>query len=278
MKQLFPSGRPVGGEMLIGREGILDELDDIINIGQSIILVAPRRYGKTSIVLALLERFKKKGHFIGDVDMFEVTGRKALAEKIIETCLKNNPVPLERYWNGLKKGALNVLSMLKFKPADEDVEMVLQLGQPVINEERLLDDALDFPERFCARHNKQMVMFLDEFQDVSKIGGEALLKKMRAKIQRHKNVVYIFAGSQESMMTELFQHKQHAFYRFGRMFTIGGIDEKDFLPYIARSFETEGIKIGAGALGTIISITKGHPYYTQLLCQMIYIRSLLSQR
>lgn len=274
INMLFPAGRPVTGDMLVGRGALLNELTNIIGIGQSVILVAPRRYGKTSVALELLKIFKQKGYFVGKIDLFNVTDKKSFSEKIIETCLENNPVPLEKYWNNLKKGALNLLSMLKFRPADEDIEVMLQLGQPSANEDAVLDRALDFPEKFCSRHDKQMIIFIDEFQEIIKIGGELLLKKTRAKMQHHKNVVYVFAGSQESLMTELFQHKQHAFYRFGRLFEIGIIEKNDFIPYIEKSFKKENIKISHAALDTIFNVTRGHPYYTQLLCQMIYINCL----
>jgi len=279
MRNLFPAGKPVSGKMCIGRKDLIGELKSVLLIGQSVVLVAPRRYGKTSIALEILDLFKKKEEFfVAEIDIFDVTDRRHLAEKIIESCLNNNPVSLSKYWSKLKRGALNVLSMLKFKPSADDMELVLQLSMPQQDEEKLLDEALNFPEKFSKRYKKNMILFLDEFQEIIKIGGEQLLKKMRAKFQRHKNVVYIFAGSQESLMKDLFQSKQHAFYRFGRLFEIGEISNIDFIPYIMRSFENEGIEITKECTQKILSITDGHPYYTQLLCQMIYINCLTQNK
>lgn len=274
MKNAFQAGRPVVGHSLVGRDELLDELENILAIDQSVVLVAPRRYGKTSVALEVLKRFKKRGYFVADVDVFDVTDKRRLADKIIESCLQNNPVPVARYWKKLKAGALSVLSMLKFKPSDDDIEMVLQLSKPSVDEDKILDDALDFPEKFCRRHDKKMILFMDEFQDILKMGGEALLKKMRAKFQRHKNVIYVFAGSQESLMKTLFQLKQHAFYKFARIFEVGTISQEAFAPYITRSFAEGKIKITDDGVSAILKISGGHPYYTQLLCQMIYINCL----
>lgn len=262
------------GHSLVGRDELSDELENILAIDQSVVLVAPRRYGKTSVALEVLKRFKKRGYFVADIDVFDVTDKRRLADKIIESCLQNNPVPIARYWKKLKAGALNVLSMLKFKPSDDDIEMMLQLSKPSVDEDKILDDALDFPETFCGRHDKKMILFMDEFQDILKMGGEALLKKLRAKFQRHKNVVYIFAGSQESLMKTLFQLKQHAFYKFARIFEVGTISQEAFAPYITRSFVEGKIKIAGDGVDAVLKITGGHPYYTQLLCQMIYINCL----
>lgn len=278
MRDVFPAGKPVKDDCFVGRKELLSELNSILGIGQSVVLIAPRRYGKTSVALELLRNLRKSGYFVAEIDMFDVTDKRHLAGKIIESCLKNNPVPIDKYWQKLKNGTLSVLSMLKFKPSDEEMEMVLQLGMPSVDEDKLLDNALDFPEKFCLRHKKKMIMFMDELQEVIKIGGDQLLKKMRAKFQRHQSVTYLFAGSQESLMTELFQFKQHAFYRFGRLFEIGNIARKDFAPYISSAFAREEIKIDSGYMDIILDITAGHPYYTQLLCQMMYIGCLKRQK
>jgi len=171
-----------------------------------------------------------------------------------------------------------VLNSLQFKPANEDIELVLQLGLPHIDEEKLLDDALDFPENFAKKNKKNMIVFIDEFQEIIKIGGIPLLKKMRAKFQKHEHVTYIFAGSQESIIRELFQSKQHAFYRFGRIFEVEKIEKKDFSHYILKTFKKLHIQLTPSLVREILNITDGHPYYTQLLCQMIYIDCLTNKK
>ncbi len=79
MKNIFPAGRPVVGNLLIGRDALLDELGNILTIGQSVVLIAPRRYGKTSVALEILKRFKNKAYFIADIDIFDVTDKRHLA-------------------------------------------------------------------------------------------------------------------------------------------------------------------------------------------------------
>ena len=58
MKSLFQAGRPVLGEKLIGREEILEKIIRLLISGQSVVLIAPRRFGKTSVVLEVLNRIK----------------------------------------------------------------------------------------------------------------------------------------------------------------------------------------------------------------------------
>ena len=59
---------------------------------------------------------------------------------------------------------------------------------------------------------------------------------MRSIFQKHKNVSYIFAGSQESMMSYLFQDKSQPFFRFGIINYLGTLFKPPCLKYIKNSF------------------------------------------
>ena len=116
-----------------------------------------------------------------------------------------------------------------------------------------------------------MIFAYDEFSDLEKINGD-LIKKMRAKFQRHSNTTYIFSGSQESLMNRLFTDKKSAFYGFSRVLSLPKISEEAFNTYILQTFKDQNIKISRDITGYITSKTDCHPYYTQFVCQLVYYR------
>lgn len=75
----FPTGIPVEGEQLIGREKELKMLSQLLQDGQSVILVSPRRYGKTSLILEVIKRLKKQSYFTADIDLFSIASKRELA-------------------------------------------------------------------------------------------------------------------------------------------------------------------------------------------------------
>ena len=89
MKGLFQAGRPVIGNRLIGREDVLKEILYYLTSGESVVLIAPRRFGKTSMVLELLNRLKKTDMFTAYVDIFAAPEKKILAEQITAAVLSN---------------------------------------------------------------------------------------------------------------------------------------------------------------------------------------------
>ena len=271
MVEIFPCGKPVTGENLIGRDTFVKEMITILKSGQSVMLASPRRFGKTSILLEVLRRMKKDGYYIGDIDIFDITNKNELAEKIVITTLKNRAISAEKLIALAKKGVQKLRGTVELKYiSKEGFEIILDFAGGT-KPDLLLDEALDFPDEFSKHHKHAMIFAYDEFSDIEKMNGD-LIKKMRAKFQRHSNTTYIFSGSQESLMNRLFSDKKSAFYGFSRVLSLPKISEKAFNAYIARTFRKQNIEISKDVAGCITSKTDCHPYYTQFVCQLIYYR------
>ena len=82
-------GRPVTGNNLIGRDAEINLIKELVKAGQNFVIIAPRRMGKTSIVLELLQQFKNEGFYTGYTDLFSVSNIHILATRITETILAN---------------------------------------------------------------------------------------------------------------------------------------------------------------------------------------------
>ncbi len=268
MKKLFVTGIPVTGEQLIGRDKELAQLLHLLQMGQSVILIAPRRFGKTSLMLTAIERLRNKGHYVADVDLFGIIDKRKLAENITASSLENKKI--FKFSAKIKEGIAELFKSIEIKQAIEDFEFILKFVEPHANTDSLLERALDFPQELAEKDKKDFFFFYDEFGDIGKFDGEELLKLMRSKFQRHQRVCYLFAGSYESMMKQIFAAEKSAFYKFGRIIELKEILSEDFMEYISRKFKEENIHIPTTVIKYLLEKTRGHPYYTQLLCQYVY--------
>lgn len=273
----FPTGVPVEGAQLIGREKELKQLTLLLQDGQSVIIVSPRRYGKTSLILEVLKRLKQQGFLTADVDLFYTASKREFAEKIVESTLYNQKGVFRGFISKMKESFTKFLHSIEIKSIVDRYEFILSFADPKIEEDSLLDSALDFPEIFAEKNKKEMLFSYDEFGDILKLDGNVLIKKMRAKFQRHKKVTYLFAGSEETLMRKLFTNKKQAFYRFGRILELDAIEKEAFFIYIKDVFKKYKIECPNEYIYHILDFTEGHPYYTQLVCQQIFY-SAISQK
>jgi len=269
---IFPYGRPVTGDHLVGREEVVSIILSRVQNRQSVVLAAPRRMGKTSVLLEVLRRLRRKGWFVGSVDIFDTPTLRDLSEKIVQTTLDNRGISGERIIRAAREGIDTLRRAVQLKHVtDEGYEIVLSFAGETKRPIDLLDEALDFPDQFAKRHGKRLCFAYDEFGDLMKMDGE-LIKKMRAKFQKHENTVYIFSGSQESVINELFGNRKEAFYGFADAIDLPPIPKDAFSNYIKRTFNSVKIECSSSIISQILELTEGHPYYTQLLCQLLYYR------
>jgi hypothetical protein len=108
---------------------------------------------------------------------------------------------------------------------------------------------------------------LDEFGDIEKLGGKELGKLLRAKMQTQKNVTYIYSGSYESVMNQLFTTSKSPFYRFARIITLGYIDKEAFEELYKLKLARASLQVNLKLIKRILDFTKGHPYYSSLFLQ-----------
>ncbi len=268
MKRLFVTGVPVTGNDFAGRKQELGAIRHFLQNGQSVVVIAPRRFGKTSLILTVIQGLEKSGSYVADVDLFTILNKKRLAEVIVEKTIENKKI--ESIVSRVKKGVSQIFKNIELKQVIEDYQLVLKFAEPHVSSDDLLEAALDFPQKFAEKEKRDFYFFYDEFADVAKLDGDDLIKLMRGKFQRHSNVCYIFAGSHESLMKELFTKRKSAFYKFARVIYLEEIAFPDFADYIRKRFKQEGIGVPNEAIEGIIGKTRCHPYYTQLLCGFIH--------
>ena len=200
------AGSPVTGINFIGREKEIEYISELLKMGQNIVLIAPRRYGKTSLVLEVLSRIRNPEIYTGFIDVFSIPTIEALPVQITKEILKNHR--LDQIFAATKNSALAMLKNLQLKAAIEDFEYILGFSEAQKNSWDLLEKSIDFIDQFSQKHEKRMICAFDEFGDITKLDGDKIIKLFRSKIQQHKNVSYIFGkNSMIQNLTILFDTK-----------------------------------------------------------------------
>ncbi|MDD5507160.1 MAG: hypothetical protein PHD25_02380 [Bacteroidales bacterium] len=88
MEQMI-AGKPATGEHFVGRQNELHQILQLMEQGQSVVLIAPRRFGKTSLLLKVIEHFKWKRYYTSYVDVFSTPTLEILAYQMTHSVLKN---------------------------------------------------------------------------------------------------------------------------------------------------------------------------------------------
>ena len=273
---MFKSGMPVKGDDFIDRIEHLKMFNIFINNNQHIMIKAPRRYGKTSLVVQLFELNDYKTIY---VDIKRATSLKQLSNQIIDE------VYTLAGFSGIIQKARNSISSL-FKQLRTSVKLDISIIELTIeklemNEKNVIDElefflyALDLVEKIAKEKDINIKFAMDEFQDILNIADKSILDKTRSVIQHHQNVTYIFLGSIETIMNKIFSSKNSPFFHFARMIELGGFDIDELLLESRDFFESQEIHYDE-SLKTLLYYLEGHPYYSIKTLQTLYYKTLES--
>jgi AAA+ ATPase superfamily predicted ATPase len=254
----FKFGAVATSEFFTDRVAETKEISRALRSGNHLVLISPRRYGKTSLIQKVLEKQTRPSVYL---DMQLATGVADMATQLMKRVLKISK------WENIKRiiSDFRIVPTIELNPSTGGMDVTFR---PSVSDSFTpLEDVLGLIEKIGEKGRRPIVV-LDEFQEVTSLDND-LPKQLRSVIQHHANVNYIFLGSAESMMRRIFETKKSPFYHFGLLMTLGRIPYDDFYDYLSTRFAQVTDKAETVSK-ELLAFTDMHPYYTQQLAYYCY--------
>lgn len=258
----FQTSGPIKPADMIDRDLETTELFDLADGGHSSRLVAPRRYGKTTLLGRVLAEADKQGMPTAHVDLMDVLTLGAIVTRI------------ERAYNKALKGPVRRAASDILKTWKIGVSLggpgfaVKMMSNPTLDAEPVLLKLLELPTRLAEKTGVRSVIVLDEIQDILNVEGADGI--VRSVIQyQADDASYLFAGSSPSLMERLFSDPSRPFLEHALPTELKPLPEDECARYIAARFAVASRDPG-DALDPLIEFTRGHPQRTMLLAHHLW--------
>ena len=258
MTNPFKFGSIVSNNYFTDRQEESEKLSQMIASSNHVIMIAPRRFGKTSLVGKVVSSTNRPVLW---VDLQVVTNIDDFASQLLKQLFKIYPFERLKYLIS----HFRIVPTLSIDPSSSNIEIGFQ---PHIDSFIHLEDVLNLIEKLGDEKRRPIVVF-DEFQELLLL-GKSLDKRLRSVIQFHKNINYLFLGSAESMMKYIFENKKSPFYHFGQLCTLSKIPYDDFYTFLRDRFASITDKVAELAT-EILKFSTCHPYYTQQLAFHVWM-------
>jgi AAA+ ATPase superfamily predicted ATPase len=252
----FKFGTIVESSFFTDRRIELQQIKSVLNSENHLILISPRRFGKTSLVVKALQESERK-HIM--LNLQSVVSVEDFACRLLKEVFKIYKFEKLKYM--IKN--FRVVPTLSINPMTDGVDVAIQ---PMVDSRVMIEDVFSLLQMLATEDDRLIVVF-DEFQEIKAI-DKNLDRLLRSIIQLHKNINYLFLGSQESMMREIFEKKKSPFFHFGQLLNLDKIPYEDFKLYLydRLSFMEDADRM----CDEILDFTKCHPYYTQQLASQVW--------
>ena len=254
----FQFGVLVDNDFFTDRVKELKEVQQSLDSANHLILISPRRFGKSSLVAKAV---KASGRLHITLNMQNMLSVEDFASKLLRELFRQ--YPMERIRHLMTH--FRIIPTVSTNPVTNVIDVSFQ---PTMNTMVLLEDAMALLEKVSSNAKRLIVVF-DEFQEILNI-RKGLDKQLRSVMQEQQHLNYILLGSQESMMTEIFERKKSPFYHFGKLMRLGKIPYDDFKEYVSARLPLDDQDKLNGIVEEILAFTSLHPYYTQQLSSQVW--------
>ena len=250
--------------LLIDRDTELRQLARRAADRVSVRLAAPRRYGKTSLLLAHAAQLRETGWRTAHVDLSRVADLTDVARRIAAAYAQLDEPWVRAHLTGLLDrlgitvGTTGAAVSLSARPREKDPEAA----------ETVLHRLLDLPQALWEADATPTLVVFDEFQDLLVARGD-LDGVLRSHIQYHGDAAaYVYAGSEPSLMRELFDARERPLFGQADPLALGPLPAGETALDLARRFAAEGLDPGE-ALAALVAFGAGHPQRTMLLAYLL---------
>jgi uncharacterized protein len=250
------------------RDAEIDELaTDALN-GQDVVVFAPRRFGKTSLVHRTAQRLTTERALVAEVDLWVTPSKEKLAARLAREIADILGI------SGKAKEIARVFGSLRIRPIvtvedDGSFAFSFAAGHSAADIDDTVERLLRLLGETAASRKRPVVLILDEFQEIVEI-DPGLTKLMRSVFQEQPEVAHIYLGSKRHLMERIFNDQNEPFWRSAKRIELGPIPADEFKPFVRAGFRHNDRDITDGVVDRVLEITGGHPYATQQLCYFLW--------
>lgn len=269
MTQPFPMGIATG-DAFCNRSKERTHLASNIQHNRHTVLLAPRRYGKTSLVSQVISELKIPHCAMDFLLSASIESAKTkIIEKTGELLFQLLPKTQQA-----KEKILTIFK--KMHPqiilSAAGQKIILQAPDHDATPEQTISDILINLDKTAVAAKKRAVVFMDEFQQIGQLDHQYTVEAaIRHAAERSQNISYIFSGSNRHLLLRMFSDKSRPFYKLCDTMRLERMSENDHTLFIQKQAKIKWKKeLGSDVLKLIFTLSERHPYYLNLICNQAW--------
>ncbi len=253
-----------------------NEVEQLANNFLSLIntvIISPRRWGKSSLVLKSSEIAKKRDRKIKFcfIDMYNIRNEEQFYQLLAQEVLRASSSKIEEMIESSRNFLSRIIPKISFSP-DLNNEISISMDWDEVKKDP--DEILDFAENIARSKGTRLIICIDEFQNIAGFGEPVeFQKKLRSHWQKHQNVAYCLYGSKRHMLLDVFNSQSMPFYKFGDILFLEKITEKHWIPFILERFLSTGKSISENNARLICTLAENHSFYVQQLSHLTWLNT-----
>jgi uncharacterized protein len=261
----FIYGEIVTASAFADRDAERERLTEDLAAGQKVFLISPRRYGKSSLIRDVMRSLARRRFLTVEVTVAASSSYVGFLESYARALVAaDTPASRLRRWTMDLLQSVRPEVRVDGARGDSGFSVAFPAVRTAREVARLAAEVFALPAKIAAARQQRMAIALDEFQSVTTFDGGSVEHALRAAVQDQRQVGYVFAGSEPSLMERMLTSKR-PFYKAGPVMRLDKIDAGDFAAFIDKRLAATGFTPEEGLGEAIVELAGNVPYDVQRL-------------
>ena len=240
-------------------------LTSIITNGNHVALISPRRLGKTGLLYHCFNQATiKDGFYTFIVDIYATKNLQEFVYELGKAILGSLKSKGRKVWELFLYTLGSLRSSISFD-INGNPEWGIGIGDISVPE-ATLDEIFTYLEQA----DKTCLVAIDEFQSIINYPEKNVEAILRSRIQKCRNVCFVYAGSQRHMMSEIFVSPSRPFYQSTRLMSLGPIDCDQYVVFAQNLFREYKKDISRDTIVAIYNRYEGVTWYVQSVLNALF--------
>ena len=253
-------------EFFCDREQETRTILDALHNGRNVTLIAPRRMGKTGLIRHAFYRLKEQQPDIVTfyLDIYSTQSLGDFVRLLAAAVLGKLDSAPQKALSRISRFVRSCRPVFTFDEMTGVPKVTIDVAPA--EEENTLKEIFEY----LGSSEKRCYVAIDEFQQIAEYQEKGVEALLRSHIQFLPNVNFIFAGSRQHLMQEMFTSSKRPFYQSTQLLTIGPIQQDEYAGFATGHFAAHGVKLPQEVFNTIYEKYEGHTWYVQCLLNRLY--------
>ena len=269
MCRKFVYGVAVSDYNFIGRSQETKRLLNDFRGGINVILMSPRRLGKTSLVKHVCGKLDPDDNILTVyLDIFGCKSEYDFYNRLASEVLKQTASQRSMWLEEARDFLYRLTPRISFSP-EPNSDFAISLG--ITPKTHTPEEVLGMAEKIAIKKGKRIVICIDEFQQIGEMANSKQIQaRLRTVWQHQKQVSYCLFGSKHHLMSAIFLHRSMPFYQFGDIISLDKIVTADWVEYIVSHFADGKRTISRALAENICRFTENYSAYVQQLSWLVF--------
>jgi AAA+ ATPase superfamily predicted ATPase len=232
----------------------------------SLLLMSLRRMGKTGLIdHCFYQKELKNNYHLFYIDIYATTNLQEFVYKFGKEIFDKIKPKGKKFLDSF----ISIITSLRpaFKLDEQSGTPIFDIG---IGDIKSPEFSLEEIFKFLQSAEKHCIVAIDEFQQIGKYPQNNIEAVLRTHIQKATNCTFLFAGSQQHLLRNIFFTASRPFYQSVSVLSLKPIEKQIYISFIVKHFTKQKKYISKELVERIYNKFEGHTFYIQSIFNELF--------